>query len=118
MNYPGPHDDGGASAGWTPGHGPDRGRGLRGLRRADFPRRRGAALSRCTHFLRVGTSGVVYPAAGFLALARTVGARCVLNALEALQNLAPEDVFRMGRAALVAPTLVEEWLAERGLSGA
>jgi len=71
-----------------------------------------AALSRCTHFLCVGTSGVVYPAAGFLAHARAVGARCTLNALEAPENLAPEDDFRPGRAAEVMPALVAEWLAD------
>jgi NAD-dependent deacetylase len=77
-----------------------------------------AALARCTHFLCIGTSGVVYPAAGFLALARSLGARCVLNALEAPENLAPGDEFRAGRAAEVVPALVEEWLAELGPSNA
>lgn len=34
-------------------------------------------LSECTLFLSVGTSGLVYPAAGFVAQARAVGAWCV-----------------------------------------
>ncbi len=33
-------------------------------------------LLRCHHFLAVGTSGVVYPAAGFVNLARHTGAAC------------------------------------------
>lgn len=37
----------------------------------------GQALSRCAVFLSVGTSGVVYPAAGFVDLARRAGARCL-----------------------------------------
>ncbi|MEE2828396.1 MAG: NAD-dependent deacylase [Myxococcota bacterium] len=36
-----------------------------------------AALSTCALFLSVGTSGLVYPAAGFTSQARTVGAYCV-----------------------------------------
>ncbi|MDP2315809.1 MAG: NAD-dependent deacylase [Pseudomonadota bacterium] len=36
-----------------------------------------AALAACQLFLSVGTSGLVYPAAGFVRLARQVGARCV-----------------------------------------
>lgn len=70
-----------------------------------------AALSRCSDFLCVGTSGVVYPAAGFLALARTVGARCTVVALEAPENLAPGDEFVPGRAADVVPSLVGRLLA-------
>ncbi|MCC6409663.1 MAG: NAD-dependent deacylase, partial [Planctomycetes bacterium] len=56
------------------------------------------ALSACTHFVSIGTSGVVYPAAGFLSLARQVGARTFVNSLEAPENLDPRDEFRAGRA--------------------
>lgn len=72
----------------------------------------GAALSRCTRFLAVGTSGAVYPAAGFLAHARVVGAACTVNALEAPENLGAADTFLPGRAVEVIPPLVERWLAE------
>jgi NAD-dependent deacetylase len=69
------------------------------------------ALCACTHFVSIGTSGVVYPAAGFLSLARQVGARTWVNSLEAPENLDSRDVFRAGRAVDVVPALVDELLA-------
>jgi NAD-dependent deacetylase len=36
-----------------------------------------AALGRCDLFIAIGTSGQVYPAAGFVEIARRVGARTV-----------------------------------------
>lgn len=36
-----------------------------------------AAAGRCTHFIAIGTSGVVYPAAGLVDLARSAGAHTV-----------------------------------------
>lgn len=69
------------------------------------------ALRRATHFLAVGTSGVVYPAAGMLELARACGAETIVNSLDPPDNLHPRDRFLPGRAALVVPPLVEEWLA-------
>ena len=41
-----------------------------------------AALSRCDLFVSIGTSGTVYPAAGFVQLAKTAGARTVEINLE------------------------------------
>jgi NAD-dependent deacetylase len=70
------------------------------------------ALARCTHFLAVGTSGQVYPAAGFLAAARAVGARTIVTGLDEPENLARADRFLPGRAAERVPTLVDELLAE------
>lgn len=68
-----------------------------------------AALERCSLFLSVGTSGVVYPAAGFTAFARSVGARCV--------EVNPEPsgggfhtVIAEG-AEMALPRLVAGWLA-------
>ena len=69
-----------------------------------------AALVSCTHFVAVGTSGVVYPAAGFLDAARRVGAHTVVNGLDEPENLAPGDRFLPGRAAEVIPRLVDELL--------
>lgn len=66
------------------------------------------ALSTCTHFLAIGTSGVVYPAAGFLELARVSGARTFVQALECPENCDPRDIFMPGRAAVVVPG----WLAQ------
>lgn len=64
------------------------------------------ALVSCTHFLALGTSGVVYPAAGFLTLARAAGARTFVQALERPENCDPRDVFVPGRAAEVVPELM------------
>lgn len=71
----------------------------------------GAALAACTHFVAVGTSGAVYPAAGFVAEARRRGA----PTLEI--NLAPSDVAqafdagRYGPAGEVVPAWVDELIA-------
>lgn len=66
-------------------------------------------LGLCTHFLALGTSGVVQPAAGFLAVARSRGARTIVQALERPENLAALDEFHPGRAAEVLPGLLERW---------
>ena len=68
-------------------------------------------LTRCTHFLAIGTSGVVYPAAGFLTIARELGATTFVNTLDEPDNLRSADVYRPGRAAEVVPALVDELLA-------
>ena len=65
-------------------------------------------MSACTHFLALGTSGVVYPAAGLLSIARARGARTYVNSLAAPDNLHPQDTFHPGRAAEVVPTLLEQ----------
>jgi NAD-dependent deacetylase len=67
------------------------------------------ALGRCTHFVAIGTSGLVQPAAGLLAVARARGARTIVQALEAPDNLAALDEFHPGRAAEVLPGLVDLW---------
>jgi NAD-dependent deacetylase len=69
----------------------------------------------CTHFLSLGTSGVVYPAAGLLAAARSRGAATWVNSLDPPENLSPEDRFFPGRGAEILPGLVEELCAEVGL---
>lgn len=70
------------------------------------------AVLACRHFLAVGTSGVVYPAAGMLELARVAGARTWVNSLDPPENLHPADEFVRGRAAETTPALVERLLAE------
>jgi NAD-dependent deacetylase len=64
-----------------------------------------AALARCTHFAAIGTSGSVYPAAGFLAAARAAGARTFVQSLERPENLSAGDEFAGGRAAQAVPDL-------------
>jgi NAD-dependent deacetylase len=72
------------------------------------------ALEGCTHFLAIGTSGVVYPAAGFLQLAREQGARTWVQALERPENVHPGDEFVAGRAAEVVPQLLKALMREWG----
>ena len=64
------------------------------------------ALSSCTHFLALGTSGAVWPAAGFLHEARAGGAATWIQALEEPENLERRDTFVRGRAAEVLPGLL------------
>jgi len=73
------------------------------------------ALVACTHFLAVGTSGVVYPAAGFLQLARESGARTWVQALERPENVHAADRFISGRACVSLPALVAELTRECGI---
>ncbi|MSR63489.1 MAG: NAD-dependent deacylase [Planctomycetes bacterium] len=73
------------------------------------------ALEACTHFLAVGTSGVVYPAAGLLALARESGARTFVQSLEPPANVDLGDLFVPGRAAEALPPLLEDLAREWGL---
>ncbi len=67
-----------------------------------------------TVFLAAGTSGVVYPAAGLLQLARDGGAKTLVNSLDEPENLSGEDEFLPGRAAEVLPDLCERLAQEVG----
>lgn len=75
----------------------------------------GRAMQSCTHFLSIGTSGVVYPAAGLLAAARSQGAATWVNSLDPPENLDPADRFFPGRGAEVLPGVIEELCAEVGI---
>lgn len=69
-----------------------------------------AALCEATHFVSIGTSGSVYPAAGFVSQARARGVRtCEIN-LEPSDNAAVFDEKRYGVASEVVPAWVEEAL--------
>lgn len=68
------------------------------------------AVGSCTHFVAVGTSGQVYPAAALLHAARFAGARTWVNALEPPANLHPADEYLPGPATTVLPRLVDEYL--------
>ena len=65
----------------------------------------------CTHFVSIGTSGLVYPAAGLLEIARSVGARTIVQSLDEPANLRHVDSFRRGRALEVVPALCRELAA-------
>jgi len=67
-----------------------------------------AALRECDLFVSIGTSGAVYPAAGFVRMARELGARTLELNLEASQGSHWFHESRFGPATGV----VGEWVAE------
>ena len=72
-----------------------------------------AALERCALFVAIGTSGQVYPAAGFVEAVRGAGPAHTVEI-----NLEPSAVssrfaeHRQGPAATLVPALVEELMAQ------
>ena len=68
-------------------------------------------VASCQYFLSIGTSGVVYPAAGLLSVARAAGAKTWVNSLDLPENVDPADRFVSGRAADVIPQMVDTWLS-------
>jgi NAD-dependent deacetylase len=62
------------------------------------------ALGRCTLFVTIGSSGAVYPAAGFVAAVRG-RARTVYVGLERPDNARSFDECRLGKAGEVVPSL-------------
>ncbi|GLS43485.1 SIR2 family NAD-dependent protein deacylase [Methylobacterium brachythecii] len=71
-----------------------------------------AALREADLFVAIGTSGAVYPAAGYVAQARALGIRtCELN-LEPSDNAAHFDEARYGPASVVVPEFIA-WLLGR-----
>lgn len=69
-----------------------------------------AALARCDLFVSIGTSGAVYPAAGYVRTARFVGAHCLEINLEPSQGSGVFDENRYGKAGELVPAWVEEVL--------
>jgi NAD-dependent deacetylase len=71
----------------------------------------GAALDDCDLFITVGSSGAVYPAAGFVSHLRNVKnrhgrfARCVYVGLERPDNAHSFDECRLGKASQLLPGL-------------
>jgi len=68
------------------------------------------ALSRCDLFLSIGTSGNVYPAAGFVAEARAAGAHTVELNLEPSQGASMFEEAIHGKATDIVPAYVEKLL--------
>jgi NAD-dependent deacetylase len=60
-------------------------------------------LELCDLFVSIGTSGEVYPAAGFLELAKDAGATTVCINLEPIPQLPSIDHFLQGRASEIVP---------------
>jgi NAD-dependent deacetylase len=72
---------------------------------------RGAGL-----FVSIGTSGAVYPAAGFVQTARYCGAHCIEMNLDPSQGSIFFHESRMGRAAELVPAWVDELIRTEGPS--
>jgi NAD-dependent deacetylase len=68
------------------------------------------ALQRCDLFVSIGTSGAVYPAAGFVQTARYCGARTLEMNLEPSLGSVFFDESRTGRASELVPQWVDELL--------
>jgi len=68
------------------------------------------ALMSCDLFVSIGTSGAVYPAAGFVQSARYCGAHCLEINLEPSQGSIFFDQRRYGPAATEVPRWVDEFL--------
>jgi NAD-dependent deacetylase len=68
------------------------------------------ALARANLFVSIGTSGAVYPAAGFVQQAKSAGARTLELNLERSQGSAWFDDTRLGTASALVPAWVEEML--------
>ena len=69
-----------------------------------------AALSDCDLFIAIGTSGHVYPAAGFVKEARSAGAITIEMNLEPSLNASAFDQSIIGPAGKTVPQLIEKLL--------
>jgi len=70
------------------------------------------ALAKADLFVSIGTSGAVYPAAGFVEEARRVGAQTLELNLEASLGSRSFDETRLGLASELVPQWVDQMLAE------
>lgn len=70
-----------------------------------------SALERCDVFAAIGTSGNVYPAAGFVQVARAAGAHTVELNLEPSWVNTDFEETRLGPAGTAVPKWVEEMLS-------
>jgi len=62
------------------------------------------------YFIVVGTSGVVYPAAGFVQIAKYANAITICVNKEEPANLSFFDKFYKGNSGEILPKLVDEWI--------
>ena len=69
------------------------------------------ALAKCSLFVSIGTSGNVYPAAGFVSAARRAGAHTVELNLEPSLGQSQFDERHYGPATEIVPAFVERLLA-------
>ncbi|MEL7452980.1 MAG: Sir2 family NAD-dependent protein deacetylase, partial [Pseudomonadota bacterium] len=71
-----------------------------------------ADLVACDLFVSIGTSGNVYPAAGFCQMARAVGAHTVELNLEPSEMASAFDAAIYGPASEIVPTWVAQILSD------
>lgn len=69
------------------------------------------AVDACDLFVSIGTSGAVYPAAGFVQMAKALGKQTLELNLERSEGSHNFDECRMGSAGHLVPIWVEEILA-------
>ncbi|MEP5633905.1 MAG: NAD-dependent deacylase [Tateyamaria sp.] len=69
-----------------------------------------AALMQADIFVAIGTSGNVYPAAGFVQMARYVGAHTVEMNLDPSETVALFEDTRPGKASITVPAWVDDIL--------
>ena len=70
------------------------------------------ALENCDLFVSIGTSGAVYPAAGFVHMARSMGKQTLEINLEPSEGSNSFDESRIGKAGTLVPLWVDEILTE------
>lgn len=68
-------------------------------------------LVACDLFVIVGTSGAVYPAAGFVMTAKLMGAKTLAVNLDPPDNMSFIDTFYQGKSGELLPDLVDKWLS-------
>lgn len=71
------------------------------------------ALAEADLFVAIGTSGAVYPAAGYVAQARAFGIPTLALTLEAADNAGMFEATRLGPASATVPAFVDEILSGR-----
>ena len=69
-------------------------------------------LEHMDYLMVVGTSGIVYPAAGFLSIAIQTGAYTIGVNFEEPRNASMIDEFHRGKAGEILPGLVEGWIGQ------
>ena len=74
------------------------------------------AVENCDLFITIGSSGVVYPAAGLARLAKECGAKTILMNLEESENLVDFDEVIFGPAGEIVPNWVDDSLSLWGFA--
>ena len=68
-------------------------------------------LENTKYLIVIGTSGIVYPAARFLSIAKYFGAKAIEINLEYPLNSTVLDEFHQGKAGEMLPELIERWIS-------